>query len=149
MGDLQGVGLGHRRFRASAIDAEAFWFGDGAQRSYSSADAENRRQRYLPYSQIDGVSAAGAGHGASAAAIGRSRRKAAIRPWHQDCRLHPRSKAACRYRSTVSGELVLRRATGTLILQVPIEESLCRWRGGRVSYAWVLRASLTEGSGHW
>src|ERR1700685_557765 len=29
--DLSGLGLGHRRFRASAIDAETLWFGDGAQ----------------------------------------------------------------------------------------------------------------------
>jgi len=43
-----------------------------AQWSYSSVDAESRRQRQLPHSQIDGLSAAGAGHGSCAAAVGRS-----------------------------------------------------------------------------
>ena len=51
-------------------------FGDGAQWPYSSIDAENRRQRHLPHREVDGLSAAGAGHRSRAAAIGRSGRKA-------------------------------------------------------------------------
>ena len=42
--------------------------GDGAERAHSPDDAEGGRQRDVPYGDVDGVSAAGAGHGAFAGA---------------------------------------------------------------------------------
>jgi hypothetical protein len=70
--DLQGLGLGHRRCRAGIVDPQTVWFGDGAQRSYSSSHTEGGGQHVIPHRAVDGLSAAGARSGCCAGADGRS-----------------------------------------------------------------------------
>ena len=71
------VGLGHRRQRARAVVSEAVWIGVGAERPHPSGHAEGRRPRHVPHRHVDGVPAAGAGHGAVAGADEGGRRSAA------------------------------------------------------------------------
>ena len=58
--DLSGLGLGHRRFGASAVLSQALRLGDRAQRPYPPDHAEGRRQCHLPHRAVDGLPAAGA-----------------------------------------------------------------------------------------
>ena len=63
---------------------QALRLGDGAQRSHPPSDAEDRRQRHLPYCPFDRVSAAGARHGPLPGSDEGRGRQAAQRSRHRD-----------------------------------------------------------------
>src|SRR6478735_7325432 len=54
---LSGMGMGHRRQRAGAGLSQEIRISHGAERSHSPDHAEGGRQRNVPYSGFNGVSA--------------------------------------------------------------------------------------------
>src|SRR6266568_785270 len=84
---LSGVGLGHRRFRAGAGSAEAFWIGDGSERTHPSDHAESGGQHRVSHRDVDRVSAAGARYG--------------VRAWADEGRTREAQERARRHRRNV------------------------------------------------
>ena len=97
---LSRMGLGHRRFRAGARAAQALRIGDGAQRPHPPDHAEGGRQHVVSHGDVDGVSAAGAGHRAGArpdeGRAGATQERARHRERHVHSRAAARSPSSTR-----------------------------------------------------